>query len=419
MNTETHPIEQEEVMAHLDGELPEDRVAVVAAHLDSCVECQKLAADLKNISHSLQTWQVEPPGAGLFLPVASEAGLKLEPVRRSWFESYLISWGVPAAVFMIIVVGTLRLIGTNANTIFSQVEMRDADLASPQPNKQSDRLEQFSKLQKPSAVRHEAAGGGFGGSTTSVPRATLASEETGSTSVSAPMIVRTAELGITVQEFDKARTRLDQILAQHRGYLGGLQISTPSNQGRVLNGVLRIPVGQMDSALAALKNLGHVDSESQKGEEVTAQYIDLQARLANARHTEQRLTEVLQQRTGKLSDVLAVETEIARVRGEIESMEAERKSLATQVAFATLNVTLSEDYKPQLQTVPPSTFRQFRNSAVEGYQTMAAGAISLLNAVLFFGPSLLLWAAVAFFPARYAWRRLTAKPSETLRATPS
>jgi len=417
MNTETHPIEQEEVMAHLDGELPEDRVAVVAAHLDSCVECQKLAADLKNISHSLQTWQVEPPGAGLFLPVASEAGLKLEPVRRSWFESYLISWGVPAAVFMIIVVGTIRLIGTNANTVFMQEAQSIAPVAEKQ-TKQFDRLEQFSKLQKPPALRHEAVGGGFG-PTASVLPATPSSEERGGTSVSAPMIVRTAELGITVQDLEKARTHLDQILAQHRGYLGGLQISTPSNQGRVLNGVLRIPVGQMDSALAALKNLGHVDSESQKGEEVTAQYIDLQARLANARHTEQRLTEVLQQRTGKLSDVLAVETEIARVRGEIESMEAERKSLATQVAFATLNVTLSEDYKPQLQTVPPSTFRQFRNSAVEGYQTMAAGAISLLNAVLFFGPSLLLWAAVAFFPARYAWRRLTAKPSETLRATPS
>jgi hypothetical protein len=165
----------------------------------------------------------------------------------------------------------------------------------------------------------------------------------------------------------------------------------------------------MDNTLTELKSLGRVESESQNGEEVTAQYVDLQARLANARHTEQRLTEVLQQRTGKLSDVLAVETEIARVRGEIESMEAGRKSMATQVAFATLNVTLTEDYKPQLQTVPPSIFRQFRNSAVEGYQTMTAGVVSLVNAALFLGPSLLLWAALAFFPARYAWRRLTVK----------
>jgi hypothetical protein len=223
------------------------------------------------------------------------------------------------------------------------------------------------------------------------------------------MIVRTAALELTVQDFDKARSHLDEILARHRGYLGGLQISTPSDHGRVLNGVLRVPVGQMDKALTDLKSLGRVDSESQNGEEVTAQYVDLQARLANSRNTEQRLTEVLQQRTGKLSDVLEVETEIARVRGEIESMEAERKSLATQVSFATLNVTLTEDYKPQLQTVPPSTFRQFRNSAVEGYQTMAAGVIALVNAALYYGPSIFLWAAVAFLPVRYLWRRLTSK----------
>jgi hypothetical protein len=233
------------------------------------------------------------------------------------------------------------------------------------------------------------------------------------------MIVRTAALELTVQDFGKARGRLDEILARHRGYLGGLQISTPSNHGRVLNGVLRVPVGQMDSALIELKSLGRVDAESQNGEEVTAQYVDLQARLANSRNTEQRLTEVLQQRTGKLSDVLEVETEIARVRGEIESMEAERKSMATQVSFATLNVTLTEDYKPQLQTVPPTTFRQFRNSAVEGYESMAAGVIAIVNAMLYYGPSILLWAALAFFPLRSVWRRVAARPSDTQRVAAS
>jgi hypothetical protein len=265
-------------------------------------------------------------------------------------------------------------------------------------------MEQFSKLQKPPAL---------------VFKGDVAPPASPQPSTSAPMIVRTAEIGVTVQEFDKARTHLDQILAEHRGYLGGLQISSPSNQGRVLNGVLRVPVGQMDSALTALKNLGHVDSESQNGEEVTARYVDLQARLANARNTELRLTEVLEQRTGKLSDVLAVENEIARVRGEIESMEAERKSLATQVSFGTLNLTLTEDYKPNLQTIPPSAFRQFRNSAVEGYQTMAAALIGLVNAVLYYGPSILLWAALAFFPIRYLRRKLTARRSENSVAAAS
>ena len=408
MNTNTHPIEQEELMAHLDGELRLERATIVAAHLDSCAECRHLAADLKSVSQSLQSWNVELPKAGLFLPVASEIAQESVPVRRSWFESYLISWGVPAAVVMIIVVGTLRLIGTNANTVFSQVETGDAASASPRQKKQFDSLEQSAKLQKPDEIQLRS------NRAKSLPANRTDTREyayvqTNGPTGSTPMIVRTAALSVTVQEFGKARNRLDEILVRHQGYLGDLEVSTPNNQARVLKGTLRIPTGQMDGALTEIKSLGHVEDESQNGEEVTAQYVDLQARLANARHTEQRLTEVLQQRTGKLSDVLTVETEIARVRGEIEAMEAERKSLATQVAFATLNLTLTEDYKPKLQTVPPSTFRKFRDSAVEGYQTMAAGLIGLVNAALYYGPSLLFWGALAFFPARYIRRKLTAR----------
>jgi len=390
MNTSTHPIEQEEVMAYLDGELWEERATVVEAHLDSCDECQKLAVDLRSVSQGLKDWQVEPPKAGLFLPVVAQAVQHSAARRKPWFESYLISWGVGAAVCLVVVVGAIRLIGTNASTIFTA--------AAPQ----AILPESVARVPESPSARP------LGSLPANIKDKNAPSSETSGTSVLAPMIVRTAALSITVQEFDKARSRLDEILARHRGHLGGLQISTPPDHGRVLNGVLRVPVGQMDKALIDLKSLGRVDSESQNGEEVTAQYVDLQARLANSRNTEQRLTEVLQQRTGKLSDVLEVETEIARVRGEIESMEAERKSLATQVSFATLNVTLTEDYKPKLQTVPPTTFRQFRNSAVEGYQTMAGGVIALVNAALYYGPTILLWAALAFFPLRSVWRRVAA-----------
>jgi uncharacterized protein DUF4349/putative zinc finger protein len=342
MNTSTHLSEQEEVMAYLDGELREDRAAVVTVHLDSCDECRKLTADLKNVSQKLQGWQVELPEDGPSLPVVgTEVAQESVLARRPWFERHLISWGVPAAVCSVIVIGTIRLIGTNANTVF-QVDTRDAAVSNPQQTIQFDRLD--TKLQKAPNLRSHSI---------RLPAPT--SESNGP--APAHMIVRTASLGITVQEFDKARSHLDQILARHRGYLGDLEVSTPNDQARVLKGTLRVPTGQMDSTLTELKSLGRIESESQNGQEVSAQYVDLQARLANSRNTEQRLTEVLQQRTGKLSDVLEVETEIARVRGEIETMEAERKSLATQVAFATINVTLTEDYKPQLETVPPSTLR--------------------------------------------------------------
>jgi hypothetical protein len=115
---------------------------------------------------------------------------------------------------------------------------------------------------------------------------------------------------------------------------------------------------------------------------------------------------VLQQRTGKLADVLAVETELSRVRGEIESMESQRKTLANQVDFATLNATVNEDYKAQLQVVPPSTSTQFRNAAVDGYRSMVDGIVGVAVFLFSYGPSLLFWCALLFFPVCFLWRKL-------------
>jgi hypothetical protein len=147
-----------------------------------------------------------------------------------------------------------------------------------------------------------------------------------------------------------------------------------------------------------------VDSESQGGQDVTSQYVDLQARLENARNTEKRLTDLLNQRTGRLSDVLQVEQEVDRVRGEIEQMEAQRKTMANQVTFATLTLTVAEEYKAQLEAVPPSTRTRLRNAAVDGYRSMVDGIVGVILFSLSSGPSLLLWCGVLFFPARGAWR---------------
>jgi hypothetical protein len=182
-------------------------------------------------------------------------------------------------------------------------------------------------------------------------------------------------------------------------------VSAPSDAGRSLTATLRIPAQQLDAAMAELKKLGRVEDESQGGEEVTQQYVDLEARLANGIHTEQRLTEILRTRTGKLQDVLKVELEIDRVRGEIEQMQAEKKELSKRVAFATLNTTVKEEYFARLQPTPPSTGSRFRNAAVDGYNTVVEGLIDVGLFLLSAGPSLLLWAAILFFPARWAWKK--------------
>jgi hypothetical protein len=219
------------------------------------------------------------------------------------------------------------------------------------------------------------------------------------------MIARTVSLSIVVKEFDAARVSLDGILARHNGYAAGLNVATPQGGARALQASLRIPAPQLFTAVAELKALGRVENETQGGEEVTQQHADLVARLKNSRETEQRLQDVLRSRTGKVKDVLEVEEEIARVRGEIEQMEAEQQTLDHRVNFATIDLKLAEEYKAQLTTPAPSVAMQLRNATVNGFRSAFE---SLLAFVLFLaesGPTLLLWLMILTLPAWLLWRR--------------
>jgi hypothetical protein len=220
-----------------------------------------------------------------------------------------------------------------------------------------------------------------------------------------PMIARKAQLEILVTKLDDARQATDRIIREGSGYVAQLSSTTESGPARVLVASLRIPADQLDACLAELKKLGRVTQESQSGEEVTQQHADLVARLKNSRNTEQRLNGVIQQRTGPVKEILEVEKESARVRGEIEQMEAEQQTLEHRVNFATIDLKLAEEYKAQLNLPAPSVGMQLRNATVNGFRNASE---TLLGIVLFLaesGPTLLLWLLILLFPVRLIWKR--------------
>jgi hypothetical protein len=220
-----------------------------------------------------------------------------------------------------------------------------------------------------------------------------------------PMIARTVSLALIAKDFDSSRASLDAIVARHNGYSANLTVNTPQGAARALQASLRIPAPQLPAALAEIKALGRAEAENQNGEEVTQQHADLVGRLKNSRETEQRLQAILTQRTGKISDVLEVEQEIARVRGEIEQMEAEQKNLEHRVDFATIDLKLSEEYKAKLDSPAPAISTLIHNAAVNGYRNVAD---TLLSIVLFFaeyGPVLVFWLLLFLIPAWLVWRR--------------
>jgi type IV pilus assembly protein PilA len=224
-------------------------------------------------------------------------------------------------------------------------------------------------------------------------------------SESGPMVARTAELKLVVVKVDEAREGMDRILKQHNGYVAHLSASTEGGSVPVVVASLRVPADQLDLCILELKKLGRVTQESQAGEEVTQQHSDLIARLKNSRNTETRLGEVLQQRGGKIVDILEVEKESARVRGEIEQMEAEQQTLEHRVEFATIDLKLAEEYKAQLSSPAPSVATQVRNASVNGFRNAFESALALVLFLAESGPAALLWMVVLFLPVRMLWRR--------------
>ena len=182
-------------------------------------------------------------------------------------------------------------------------------------------------------------------------------------------------------------------------------MNTPENAPRTFQASLRVPAPELASAIDDLRSLGRVENESQSGEEVGQQHADLVQRLKTARDTEERFRAILQQRTGKLEDVLQVEEEIARVRGEIEGMEAEQKALDHRVDFASVELQLNEVFSAQLGTPSNSVSNQMHNALIDGMHNAFA---SLLGIVLFFveyGPALLVWLGILGAPTFLVLRR--------------
>jgi hypothetical protein len=169
-------------------------------------------------------------------------------------------------------------------------------------------------------------------------------------------------------------------------------VQSGRNQLRSATLELKVPASRFDELTEGLEPLGRLQFVNVGAEDVSEEFVDLTARMANGHRLEDRLVELLRTRTGKLQDVLTVERELARVREEIERMEGRLRFLKTSAQLSTLSVNLFEP--PPLVASHPG-----RNVIVEAFKTawrnfvgVMAGAIASLG---FVAPILILgWGAV-------------------------
>ena len=161
-------------------------------------------------------------------------------------------------------------------------------------------------------------------------------------SVSRSMIIRTGHAQIEVDSIEPAIALVEALARRVGGYVAGSSIQAGEGQQRQATLQLRMPSARFLESIAGLNGIGELIASTTNAEDVGEEFVDVTARVANARRLEERLVTLLATRTGKLDDVLAVERELARVREEIERYTGRLRYLGTQVATSTLHVTLFE-----------------------------------------------------------------------------
>lgn len=191
-------------------------------------------------------------------------------------------------------------------------------------------------------------------------------------------VIRNGSLSLTVDDTRETIREISGMINDKGGIVSSSNIYEVREGQYNADLTLRVPVNLFDSTMDQLETFGKVTRRDTGMDDVTMQYIDLQSRLANQEAQEARLVEILEM-AETVEEVLEVERELYRVRGEIESMSAQLTYLTDQVSFSTIYLSLREETIPT-GTISPNPFHNLGQRIVQAF----TGSINVvLSAVSF------------------------------------
>lgn len=207
------------------------------------------------------------------------------------------------------------------------------------------------------------------------------------------MVIYNAYVSLETRDIGGTLAKIRSLAESYGGYVAGSSRSSYGMQATA-EITIRVPKDKFRTAVQEIETYGKVLDERTTSEDVTQQYIDVKARLENLQRQEKRLNEIVgMART--VDEVLNVERELERVRGEIESLQGQVNYLERSVAMSVITVSLKEPPPPF--TPPGMDWGETLESALRGFFAVVRGLIILVV-------SLLPLIAIGFF-AYYVYRR--------------
>jgi len=215
-----------------------------------------------------------------------------------------------------------------------------------------------------------------------------------STPAAAPVekkIIRTAGMTIKTQAYDEALAALESACTGQGGWIESSSESTNTYSGmRTAWLTLRIPQEALDSFLDGTEGLGRVTSRNASAEDVTATYQDTQTRLNTQLALMERLQALITE-SGDLSDLLALESQIAETQYQIDTLQTALNHTDRQVSYATVNITLQEEKVAELTDTTVS----FGDRIVSAIQVGLESLVGFLGDMVVFLVAALPFIAIA------------------------
>jgi len=156
-------------------------------------------------------------------------------------------------------------------------------------------------------------------------------------------IIKTGSLSLKVEQAETAAEAIANIAKVNKGEVASSNFYESTRGVKSGAITIRVPYNNFDAAFSEIKKVvTQVVSEASNAQDITAEYIDLEARLKNTQAEESSFVALLN-RSGKIEEILAVTSEVARVRGEIEQLQGQIRYLNSQTDMSTITANLTED----------------------------------------------------------------------------
>lgn len=233
-------------------------------------------------------------------------------------------------------------------------------------------------------------------------------------------IIRNGEFAIETKTPTEDQRKL-QFIAES---LGGFVVTSEykSSTGRsddstMVNVSLRVPSANFQKATDEIVKLGtRVLHQKTTGTDVTAEFVDLEARLRAKKALEAQYFEIMK-RASKISDVLEVQQKLTEVRTEIEQAEGRRRYLENQSSLSTINISL-QTAAPLVTATQTGFWASIKNSFGDGVDVAVAIVLGLIHFVIVMLPIVVLLLLPAGLIARFLWKRVSWPKKEPISIVP-